>query len=378
MRQLTADHLRALLADREPPCLTIYQPTHRRHPENQQDPIRFRNLVKELEASLRREHKTRAVGPLIEPFQALAGDAEFWNHATDGLAVFGAADTFQVFQLQRPVPELAVVADSFHIKYLVRILQSADRFQVLGLSRDGAKLYEGNRDALDEVELGEGVPATIREALGGELAEPHKSVTSAGGAGALHHGQGSKKDVVDVDTEKYFRAVDRAVTEHHSRPSGLPLVLAALTQHHDLFRSVSHNPFLIAEGIRQDPWSFPADGLREAAWKLAEPRYLERLAGLADAYSEARSKRLGSEDLSDLAKAAVAGQIGTLLVEAGRRIPGTLDATGRIAFENLAHPEVDDLLDDLAELVMKLGGEVVVVPADRMFAKSGAAGIYRF
>ena len=31
-----------------PPCISLYQPTHRRHPDNQQDPIRFRNLVTEV------------------------------------------------------------------------------------------------------------------------------------------------------------------------------------------------------------------------------------------------------------------------------------------------------------------------------------------
>ncbi len=31
-------------------------------------------------------------------------------------------------------------------------LQSADRFQVLGLSRDRIQLFEGNRNALDKLE----------------------------------------------------------------------------------------------------------------------------------------------------------------------------------------------------------------------------------
>jgi len=28
-----------LLVTHEPPCISLYQPTHRQHPENQQDPI---------------------------------------------------------------------------------------------------------------------------------------------------------------------------------------------------------------------------------------------------------------------------------------------------------------------------------------------------
>lgn len=33
----------------KPPCLSLYQPTHRPHPHRAQDPIRFRNLVKSLD-----------------------------------------------------------------------------------------------------------------------------------------------------------------------------------------------------------------------------------------------------------------------------------------------------------------------------------------
>jgi hypothetical protein len=61
--------------------------------------------------------------------------------------------------LQRSAPELAVVAESFHVKPLIRILQSADRYHVLGLNRQQIKLFEGNRDALDEVKLDPAVPA---------------------------------------------------------------------------------------------------------------------------------------------------------------------------------------------------------------------------
>lgn len=383
MRQITADELREALNDHEPPCVSVYLPTHRHHPDNQQDPVRFRNLVKEAEASLLQLYPGREVRPLLEPFRALAADVEFWRHTLDGLAVLASADGFRVFPLQRAVPELSVVADSFHTKPLIRFLQSADRYQVLCLSRGEAKLYEGNRDSLDEVDLAEGVPRTLTEALGEEKTEAHQGAVSSGRAGqgapSVFHGSGSRKDEVDVDAERFFRAVDRAVLEHHSRPSGLPLILAALPEHVDLARKVSHNPFLLEDGVKIDPWSLTNDRLRDEAWKAVLPHYLKRLAGLVDAFNEARSKRLGADDLSDVAQAVVAGRVGTLLVEADRQSPGTFDpATGRVEFGDLAHPGVDDLLDDLAEAVLKRGGEVVVVPADRMPSQTGAAATYRF
>lgn len=96
-------------------------------------------------------------------------------------------------------------------------------------------------------------------------------------------------------------------------------------------------------------------------------------------FGAARSKELGADDLAQVAASAVAGRVGTLLIEADRHIPGRIDAvTGEIEFDDLAHPEVDDLLDDVGELVLKNRGQIVVVPAKRMPTQTGIAAIYRF
>jgi hypothetical protein len=103
MRQLTTHALQELLKVTEPPCISFYQPTHRANPDNLQDPIRYKNLVQKAERSLREKYTGREVRPLLERFQALAGDYHFWTHQRDGLAVLASAGTFEVFQLQRPV-----------------------------------------------------------------------------------------------------------------------------------------------------------------------------------------------------------------------------------------------------------------------------------
>ena len=380
---LTLESLTELASVHQPPCLSLYLPTHRCHPENQQDPIRFRNLLKELETSLRQKYPAIETRILLEPFEALAHEHPFWNHTLDGLAVLGGPSLFRVFLLQRPVAQLAVVADNFHIKPLRRFLQSVDRYQVIGLSLHKIRLFEGNRDALDEIDPGPGVPRTITEALGDELTDPHQTVASYGGVGRasmpMHHGHGGKKDDADIDTERFFRVIDRAMIERHSRPSGLPLILAALPEHHHLFRRVSRNPLLMAEGVTINPDALPNDELRERAWQVVEPQYQARLATLADEFAEAKSKELGSDDLTQVSQAAAAGRVATLLIESERQIAGRLDgATGRYELADLSHPQVDDLLDDLGELVEKMGGGVLVIPAERMPTRTGLAATFRY
>lgn len=381
MDSLANDYVAGLLSSHEPPCPSLYQPTHRHYPQNQQDPIRFRNLIKSMEESLRQKYRNRQIRPLMEPFQVLADDRDFWNHTLDGLALLGAPGFFRVYRLQRPVPEVVIVADSFHIKPLMRILQSADRYQVLGLNRREMKLFEGNRDVLDEIQPAQGVPRTITDALGEEFTEsPTLTAFSPSvGGPAIRHGYGSKQDEVDIETERFFRTVDRAVLEHHSRPSALPLILAALPEYHTLFCQVTQNPFLLADGIDIHPDALPADALRQRAWRVIEPQYLARLAGLVEEFGRAKSKGFGSDELAAVAQAAVNGRIATLLVDADRHIAGRIDeASGQIEYGDLAHPEIDDLLDDIGELVVKKGGQIVIVPPERMPTPTGIAAIYRF
>jgi hypothetical protein len=104
------------------------------------------------------------------------------------------------------------------------------------------------------------------------------------------------------------------------------------------------------------------------------PPYHARLAGPVEEFGEAKSKGLGTNELAQIAEAAVSGRIATRLIEANRQIPGRTDnPTGWVEFNDPAHPEVDDLLADLGELVLKKGGQVVVVPAEPIPTWTGLA-----
>ncbi|MFC7300399.1 hypothetical protein [Cognatiluteimonas weifangensis] len=381
MDQLEHDYPDLLLGAYPAPCLSVYQATHRQFPDRQQDPIRFRNLIRSLEAGLQQKYPDRDADALLARFRALAADAEFWEHNLEGLAVLAAPGMFRVYRLPRPVPEVAVVGDSLHTRPLLRIVQSADRFQILGLDRHRARLFEGNRDRMQEIELAPQVPRTVDQVVTREVERDRASRTYGRiepGAMGRHGASDVKQDAIDVETEQFFRQVDRAVLEYHSRATGLPLLLAALPEHQRLFRALSVNPQLIATAIDVNPEALTPEQLRERAWQLLKPWYLQRLAGMLKAFAAAQAAQHGSTDLSDVARTADEGRVATLLLEAGRRVPGRIDAAGAVAFAQPDAAADEDLLDVLGERVLRSGGEVLVVPAERMPGTSGLAAIYRY
>ncbi len=320
----------------------------------------------------------------LEPVKALIDDNDVWNHTLEGLAVFSAKGMFKVVRLHKSVEELAMVADSFHTKPLRQYLQSGDNFHVLCLTLNDIRLFEGNRRSLFKVELTADIPKTITEALGDDLTDKHTTVASYGGTGGesspMHHGHGGKKEETEKDTERFFRLVANNIYERYSKPTGLPLILAALPEHHSLFHKVNKNPLLLSKGVSINPSSVSPEKLANMAWEIMEPEYNLKLDSLVARFEQARANGKGSDDYKEVAVAAVEGRVDTLIVEADRIIAVRVTnlVTGNTQNKDLTNPRVDDLLDDMGELVTKMGGIVMVLPTDKMPSETGLAAIFRY
>jgi hypothetical protein len=135
---------------------------------------------------------------------------------------------------------------------------------------------------------------------------------------------------------------------------------------------------LLDTAVDVHPDDLGVERLRERAWQAMLPEYLARLAGRIDAFHAAAARHKGSADLADVARAAFEGRVEALLVDADRRVYGRMDGVGAITFADAGAPGAGDLLDDVGEQVLRTGGDVVVVPSDRMPVTSGIAAIYRY
>jgi hypothetical protein len=384
MELLTKELIQELLAANQAPCLSLYMPTHQEHPENLQDNILFKNLIQQMEESLMQKYSDVEVQKYLEPLNALVDDNNIWDHTLDGLAVFSAKGILKVVGLHKSIEELTIVADSFHTKPLRQYLQSVDNYHVLCLTLHDIRLFEGNRHSLTMVKLNADIPKTITEALGDELSERNTTVESYGGIGGenspMHHGHGGKKAEIEKDAERFFRIVADAIYEHYSKPSGWPLILAALPEHHSLFHKVNKNPLLLSKGISINPSSVSPDKLAKMAWETMEPEYKLKLDRLVARFEQARANGKGSDNYKEVAVAAVEGKVDTLIVEADRIIPVRITnlVTGNTQKKDMTNPKVDDLLDDMGELVMKMGGHVMVLPTGKMPSETGLAAIFRY
>lgn len=360
------------------PCLSLYLPTHRTQPERRDDQTRYRQLVRHLNDSLEMAYGAEEVANLMQPFRALERDDTFWNTRRQGVAIFRAPGVFITQHLDRSVPEIAVVADNFHVKPLFRLLQTLEDYHVLCLARESAQLFVGNRDGLQEVPFPTGSVLLINEILGEELSDPGFSRSNSGGTDRIVP-HTTIEDEVDKDTERFFRQVDRIVMEIASRPSGMPLVVASLPEQAALFHRISRNPRLVETSLTVNPFGIELRDLVDRVWQVMQPHMIAESRMLIEAYEEAAGHADGIDGIFAIAHAAVEGRIETLFVEDSRELPGKIDeATGTVIFDDLRVPDVNDLLDDIARIVLRHGGTVIVLPSEVMPTRTGAAAILRY
>jgi len=380
MREINQPWFNDLLADHQPPCVSIYLPLHRADPPSTEDPIRFRDELERMQAVLAKRYDDTVIRLMVEKVSGVVNGNGFWVGDRDGVAIFASPDFLQLVDLQndprQPIEEQVVVADSFHVKPLIRTMQTDDRYHLLCVEIKEVRLFEGSRYRLEPVPL-KNVPQNPEEVAGMRLSRAVDAATDMAQAPAMQdQGPGSVTEGVPV--EQFFRAVDKAVWEGHSRDAKLPLILCCAEQYQDLFHALSRNQYLLPQGISLNPHRLPLDRLREEAWRIIEPGYLASIDKLTNSFRAAKAHRKGSDELMEVAEAISQGRVGTLLVQENAQVPGILQrGSGMVLPPDPTHPS-DDVLDDLAEEVLKMDGRVVVLPPEAMPTETGVAAIYRY
>ena len=380
-RALTSEALRELVSQRSAPCVSLYMPTHRHHNGAAENRIRYRNLIARAEKLLGASLDSPALSERVGRLEALSNEA-FWAQQLDGLAVFcdgdGSPDV-RAFRLPASVPELAVVADSFHIRPLLRCLQASSRYFLLRLSQNETALFSGDQHGLAPVSV-PGLPRSLEDALG-EPVQASQSVRSMpGGHGAIHyHVAGTGKAPQSADLLRYFRAIEGALWSE-LREQKEPLVLAAPVSYHTPFRSVQRYPHLHEDGLQGNYERAGLGELHQLAWPLVGRHIEQRLATVLATYERWVSARRAIDELSSVARAALQGRVLDLLVAEGSHLWGQLDPqTAEVKLHSGQDGQRDDdVLDDLCEAVLLRGGDVFAVAPERMPSRSPVAALLRW
>jgi len=224
--------LKSLIAQQGKWCVSLYIPTHPAGREQQQDPVRLKNLLARAETSLLANGLRRPnVQKLMQPAEELLWDQDFWQHQSDGLAFFLSNDFSVTYRLPTNFKEFLMISKSFHTKPLVPLLNRVGKYYVLFVSLNRIRLFQCTADNIGEVRLR--FPTSMDQVLWADDPEKYlnlhsgsKSTDKSRGGTAIFHGHDPSEDE-KKNILRFFQSINKQLDEL-LEDKNLPMILAGV------------------------------------------------------------------------------------------------------------------------------------------------------
>ncbi len=379
MDAITREDLKALVETEGEWCVSILLPTVRTGTEIQQNPIRFRNLLREADNQLSQLGvRPPQIEQVLKPAQALLNEAGVWREMGDGLAVFSSPDHFSSHRLPVVFEELVVVKRRFHLKPLLELLSGDGQFYVLALSQERVRLLEGSRHSVSALDVS-GLPESLSAAL--QYERPERALrTAAVGTQGFHGFGGGGEEETKLDILRYFQLVDKGLRELLADQQS-PLVLAGVDFLLPIYREANTYPFLVSEGIVGSPDALSAKDLHQRAWEIVKPAFAKAQQTQTEYFLQlaGQNDERASSDLKQIVQAAHGGRIAALFVARGVQMWGVYrEHSQNVHVHPTQQPGDPDLLDLAAVQTFANGGAVYVVEQGRVPGGQDWAAILRY
>ncbi len=278
----------------------------------------------------------------LQPISALLEDSRFLEGMRGNLGIFRSSNMFRMISIPIDVQPIAVIASTFHVKPLLHWMQVDRDFLLLHIDTEGASLYQGSQSDLQCKERLDFVP--VKKNREGPRTGPFQLPVRAG----LHKAEkinsllGWILDCTQKSTLPLYVSGEQSLSE------GLLQAFASPATNKPAMHIPAHGRKLssICLEIRAV--------LRKQARQTLEQAFIE--------FQSAEEFNLGDRNIFQIAKAAIEGRVKKLIVADGIHIFGRINPiTGNLNISSDdTHHKNDDILDDLAQTVLHLGGEVLV------------------
>jgi hypothetical protein len=377
--------LKSLITQQGGWCVSLYMPTHRVGRDQQQNPIRLKNLLAEAETKLLANGIRRPEAQkLMQPAEELLWNRDFWQQQGDGLALFLTNDFYKVYRLPIQFEELLMIGTSFHIKPLLPCLGRGIKFYVLAVSLNNVRLFEGNADTMSEVTLN--FPKSMEDALWMDDPEKHLNLHSGsistreskGGAGVFHGHDPADEDKTNI--LRFFQSVNQGVNGLLDDKT-IPMVLAGVDYLLPIYREAASYQNLLKDSIPGNQDRENLKELHERAWKIVKPIFEESQKKAFEKYEQlhGQGSELATSDIKEVVKAATFGQVETLFVPLGSQKWGRYDAErNKVLLAKEPGPNDQDLFDFAVSQTILNSGQVFAVPPEQMPGNEEIAAVLRY
>jgi peptide chain release factor subunit 1 len=304
-----------------------------------------------------------------------------YDRQGSGLALFSGGDFWRAYTLAFPVGDTIYVGVQPYIKPLADYADAYDRYGVVLVDREGARLFLFNQGVLQEATgmLGEEIKAQLSDATGrgGRSGAGPGLGKSPGVDHKIEHiAAQNLREVVDL-TQRFYRA------GHCDR-----IILGGTDQNRARFMSLlpkSLEGKVIGE-VTIDMYA-SEDEVLARSMPVIQESVADRKAALVDSVITAAHKEMGSLGLGRTLLAMQERRIQTLVIQEGFQHVGractncgylTLSESDMCSVCGGEMRVVDDIVDDLVHRAIEMDIEVVFVDSEALAEAGGIGSIWRF
>ncbi|QDG51220.1 hypothetical protein FIV42_10855 [Persicimonas caeni] len=388
------DQFKELLDVQKGPAVSIFVKADRQNNKGKNNKLAFRDQVNRAKKMLEERYPDEEFRSVAEMMDDWLDDDAFWGSLSKGVAAFFSPEIERVYRLKTEVDDEAIVSDTFYTRPMLRTMLEPQRYWVLVFDQKNTKLFEASEDRIEEISLGD-TPTSMDDALQADFpthpsaesrqregGAPNAQGSPAGVSGSkpAFVGMGDERDLEPRYFRQYAQIVDEGLREMLHNATG-PLILAAPGRMYSHFRQESKLDNLAEEGLQESLVHLKPAKIHEKTWPLAKKASEKKIDEVLELWEREYGRGKAETDLQQIAKRTLMSQVRFLLIEEGRRVWGNIDrneGTVEVERENgRDHTDETDVLDELAEFVISMGGEVFELPKSRMPVDTGAAAILR-
>lgn len=333
MRELTVKNLNTLNVSSKGPMVSLYLSKDMAILDQKSAEERWKELLQKAELYLLKDYTRSYVDSFMKKLRE-GNILDKLQGLDRGLVVFYSVEGFDnevgYIRVQSAISDLVVVADSYHIKPLIRIKNNVRGFFIVTMSSRAINVLIENSGHLIKLDSYRNEPG-----IDGR----------------------NKKDSKDFFLNA-SQELNKLFTAYR-----LPIILAGVKDHIGHMKKLLNQSMLMNESIVGNVEKMKSAELQERVYQILTPFYEQQDFGAVSELEMALSRERAITYLEDIAISAVYGKITKLFVVENRHVWGSINRhTGEISIspkQTNAHD--DDILDDLCQIVLAKGAEVVVV-----------------
>jgi hypothetical protein len=344
-------------------CVTIIMNTHRTHPENKKDGLLLKNLVKEAEERLFADESKRDAKSMIQRIKDLESKIDH-NHNIESLILFVNEDIAEFIRLPVAVVDRVVIDHTFATRDLVRAIHLETNYYVLVLSQQKVRLLEAFNDKVVQ-EFDKPTPFPIENTQ-------------------FYSTSGVKLSNATKQTNlvaEFFNRVDKELNKIR-KDNPLPVLICTEESNYFEYMKIADEMHSIYDTFlnknRLDEKDFE---IVKEAWSIVKEYRIKQNNARKEELLKAVGAQKFMSDINDIWGAIEQGRIQTIFIEQGLFQPALLEGN-KITFvsdeERNRKDIVDDIYDEMIELNMNFGGDVVFLPKGELRDFQGVGAITRY